>query len=645
MNLVPFTFNGGTINNGTTMIASMQTEGQLAPSVDIIETTRTNAFPLYAGKEFNSKILPIFVNMPSGAGTLINSLNQILDPTDTSERVFVCKDTLNSNKEWYVNAVVKQHADYGPNHAEYVLYTADPIWKAVTGGSVSYSGTSSPGTVLGTVSGNRITKPIITITPGAAKSGSYAYKRFIDVVNPNTSAFSSYPVNVVDDGSGTAVWDSGTLIAGGTIISAVGNDVRVISDGTELGRWFGNINSGTTKVWANIDLKPKQDLTLKAALGTTTPTEIEFQHYKSNLKALKSIPASGILKTPTGEHIAYTDIEVNSYKISGITRGIHNTTPGTIALGGTVTWLEHESWLVYGNASAIAPDQDDDLEPAINLVTSNNIYHDWDVFGEFDGQRTLSWKPSVVSSRGKESLTYGGNEGTTDADPFTDMGMNANGYLVGSRWQSESCDLRWDLYHPAGGTNVIYGGEVYKATTPYPLYRRLRKSINGKDYINVYNVTAPTAAGTWESFAGTTSLTGAKKYLRWQLYGGMNAVASASAFLEIDDFSMNLDSTSTPLVTLGAEQPNYNLDMTITNATTGEAIVLNYIMAVGHSLTIDCVNKTVKYDNDLSALSALTANTNRSDWMTMLSGTNTITIEEDGMTNMAINITWEETSL
>jgi phage-related protein len=125
----------------------------------------------------------------------------------------------------------------------------------------------------------------------------------------------------------------------------------------------------------------------------------------------------------------------------------------------------------------------------------------------------------------------------------------------------------------------------------------------------------------------------------------MNAVASASAFLEIDDFSMNLDSTSTPLVTLGAEQPNYNLDMTITNATTGEAIVLNYIMAVGHSLTIDCVNKTVKYDNDLSALSALTANTNRSDWMTMLSGTNTITIEEDGMTNMAINITWEETSL
>ena len=225
------------------------------------------------------------------------------------------------------------------------------------------------------------------------------------------------------------------------------------------------------------------------------------------------------------------------------------------------------------------------------------------------------------------------------------MGMNANGYLIGARWQSESCDLRWDLYHPAGGTNVIYSGEVYKATTPYPLYRRLRKSINGRDYINAYNVTAPTAAGTWEAFAGTTSLTGAKKYLRWQLYGGMNAIASASAYLEVGDFSLDLDTTSTPVVTLGAEQPNYNLDMTIYNSTTGESIVLNYIMAVGHSLTIDCVNKTVKYDNDLSALSALTVDTNRSDWMTMNTGVNTITITEDGMADMAISITWEETSL
>lgn len=647
MKLIPFTFNGGTIHDGVNYKAHLQTEGQLSPNVDIIEVKRTNNFPQYAGKEFNSKLLPITIDIPSGAGTLVDSLNEILDTTDLTERVFICKDELNSNKEWYVNAVVQRHADYGPHHAEYILYTADPVWRAVTGGSVGYSGTSSPGTVLGTVSGNRVAKPVITITPGAAKTGSYAYKHFIDISNPSNVAYTAYPVNVVDDGSGTAVWDSGTLVAGGTISSAAGNDVRVIMDGSEVGRWFGDFNSGTTKVWANVDLTPKTYMTLNAALGTATPSEIVFKKNSTNYTNLKKLPSSGILKTPANEFLSYSDIELNSYKVTGITRGLYGSTVGTVALGGTVTWLEHETWLVYGNASAEAPIQDDNLEPIIDHSTSDNITHDWNLFGEIDGQRTLSWKPTILRTRGKESYTYGGNQGTVDTDPFTDIGMAAIGYVYGSRWQAEDCNLLWNLYHPAGGTQAVYSGEMYKSTTTYPTYKRLYKSTNGiSGYWRVAAyLTTPTTAGSWEAFAGTVALTSNYKHFMFNLAGGMSALASASSYLEVGDFTMNLATANVPSVSIGTAQPNYNLDMVIENTTTGEAINLNYVMEVGHTLTIDCVNKTVEYDNNLSALSALSIDTNRNDWMTLNPGANTITITEDGMTDMDITITWEEVSL
>ena len=648
MKLVPFTFNGGTLNNGSSLIAVLQTEGQLIPSTNIIEVSRTNNFPEYAGKEFESKYLPIVINMPANGSTLVDSVNEILDTTDTTERVFVCKDSANSSKEWYVNAVVQRQVDYGPTFAEYILYAADPVWRSVTGGSASIAATATPGTLSGTVDGNRIARPIITIKPTGAKTGSYAYKRFIEVYNPSTSqALTAYPVNLIDDGSGTAVWNSGTLVAGGTIESAAGYDVRVYVDNAEVPRWFGAFNTATTSVWSNVSLKPKVELTLRENLGTTSVSEILFVKNKANYKSLTKLPAAGVLRTSTGERIAYTDCQPKDYKIAGtITRATRNSSAGTVAKGGTVFWLEHDVYLLYGNSTATAPDQDDNYQPAITLVDSNNITHKWDTFGEGDGLRSLSWFPAVISSRGKESYTYGGNQGTADTDPFTDMGMAAKWYMYGNRAQSESCNLVWDLYHPVGGTQIIYNGEFYKATSSYPSYRRvMRAAANKTSYTQVTNLAAPTTAASWESFAGTTTFSGAYPKWRWQLQGGLAAITDNAAYLEVNDFTLSLSPTNRPVVTMASQEANYQLDLNIKNNTTGEAIDVKYTMAINKTLTLDCATNTATYDDGQPAASAVATNTSRDYWLHLDPGVNEIVITEEGLTGLTISLTWEERKL
>jgi len=644
----PFTYNGATINNAN-FTPTLETEGQLIPSTNIIEVERTNNFPEYAGKEFESKLLPLQVQIGTATG-LIDTLNGILDTTDKTMHAFVVKDE--NNKQWYVNAVVQKQIDYGPNNAEYVLYAADPIWRAVDSSSAALSATASPGTVLGTVGGNRIAYPEINIIPGGAKSGGYAVKRFIEIYNPSDEiAYVSYPLNIVDNGSGTASWASSALVAGGTISSASGYDVRLVLDNTEVDRWFGNFNTGTTKVWSNISLQPKVELTLASALGTTTPDAIEFdkstrEAKKNNYNALVKLPSSGILKTAGTEYIYYSAVEPKSWKVTGITRGTRNSPIGTAAAKGTLLYIEHDAYLMYGNASAIAPDQDDNYEPAISLTDSNNISHKWAVFGEIDGLRPLQWFPSVVSTRGKESYTYGGNQGTKDTDPYTEMGMAAIGYSVGSRAQAESCVLEWNLYHPAGGTQIIYAGETYRGTNSYPKLRRIQKSNAGNKYVEVVNIGTPTNAGSWTAFAGTSALGGTYTRFKWDLYGGLSAIADNAAYAEMNDFTLNLATAKVPVVTMRAEEDNYRLDMTIENVTTGESIDIDLTMGIGQELDILCAsNNAYIYDDGTPANSAITTNTARDYWLKLVPGVNQIVVTEEGLTDVGITIFWRESAL
>ncbi len=648
MNLKPFTFNGATIDDGVNYNATLMTEGQLSPSSEIIEVSRTNNFPVYAGKEFQSKILPLMVEFVTGGTADRDWLNTVLDSTDTTERTFVCKDTDDSNKQWYVSAVVKKHTDMGPSHAEYILYAADPVWKSVNPGTITTTLTASPGTIMGTVGGGFAAYPTIYITPGSAKTGSYAYKRFIEIYNPSSSiTYVNYPVNIVDNGSGTGTWNSSALVAGGTITSAAGNDVRFMMDNSERDRWFGNFNTGTTTVWSNVSLKPKVELILASALGTTSVSELEFKHnnkdYRSITRtALRKLPSAGLLKTPANEYIYYADVEPDNFKVTNISRAVRGSTVGTVAAGGTLLFIEHDAWLMYNNSAAVAPTQDDEQEPAISLTASSNISHKWETFGELAGNRSLQWFPSLLSTRGGQSYTYSGNHGTQNTDPFTEMGMACIGYAVGSRAQAESANMAWDLYHPAGGTQVIYSGETYSATNSYPKYRRLQKSNSGEKYTDVSNIATP-APGTWTNFSGTVALGGTYNRFRWNLYGGLTAVTDNAAYFEVNDFTLPLQSANVPVVTMRDQQNNYRIDMTIENVTTGESIDIDWTTGLGKYLFIDCQNNQA-YDNDdlTPANSAITPNSQRDYWLKLLPGVNEIVITEEGLTDVSVEIYWEE---
>lgn len=646
MNLVPFTYGGATITDNIKYSTTLDTEGMLIPSNEILEVNRTNNFPAYAGKEFQSKLIPIKVELIAAGTPDIDELNKIFDPTDTDEKAFVCKDLDDSNKLWYVDAVVKSQTDYSANYSEYLLYAADPLWKTLYNGgtlTVSMASSSAFGTIA--VGGNKEALPVFFIIPTQAKGTEYAYRRFVTLYNTSNRDFGNYPVNLTDNGTGTAYIAGSELVAATKMIFNAA-DLRIFVDGSETYRYIGGTpNSGTTKVWANINLPTGRSMTLGTAIGTSDSAgTIWFEDTQDNKTAIKALPATGLLDS-NGEIFSYLAKDWPNCNVSGVTRSAKLTSAGSHAVGGTFNWIPHDIWMVYGNPAATTLTIDYNYKPAFDNHVSNNKYWSYTEFGEYDGKRKFMWIPGKAISQGGLSHWYTGNEGTTKADPIEEMGCAVQAWKNGSRWQSELANIVWNLYQPAGATTLVYSGEKYIATSnSWP------DIINGFSYTNgieyTYNkLAAPASYGSWQSFSGTITPASGQRYWRWQLYGSIMGAASNTTYLECGSASLYLDEY--PYVSLGTENNNYHLFMAIRNNTTGEKMWVKTVMGLNETLVIDCNSKVVYLQDDgTNLINALTLDSVRDEWFTLSPGTtNLLDFGEAGATGVNIIMVYRERNL
>ena len=658
MNLQPFTYNGGTLNNGTTLIAKIMTEGQLSPSSNILEVTRTNNFPVYAGKEIESKLIPVVINMPNGSGTLVDYVNGILDTTDTSEHQLICKDTLGSNKQWYVDAVVERQTEFGPNVAEYSVYTADPVWKSVTPGTVTWGGTASPGTITATPAGNKYALPVFSITPTVARGTSFTYKRFITAYNPSNVDYGNYQVNFTDNGSGTAYMSGAALVAG-TKLQSDGDDLRIYSDGKEIYRWFGGtVNSATTLVWGNIKLPPNSELTVKDAIAPgDTVTSIEFNDTNANRKALTAIPRRGILKSSAGELFVYTSLKITQDTVFGVTRAAKGSTAGTVTAGGTLTYIPHDIWMMYGAPELTAPEQDEDerfnnitynKEPIIDLTTSNNRVWDYNDFYDRGNNRSGTWKPKKLLAKGVTSGWYGGNRGTVGTNPASELGLTIQSYQEWLRWYPDNAFIAWDLYQPARFGTVVYSGEKYHGTiNSWP-------NITGWSYGNTFNpqqwpttnIASPSSFGSWQSFSGTITPSTSSAYWRLTMRGSVLGRRLNASYLECSDVTGYIPPANAAYVSMGAEQDAYQINLTIKSNRTAEWIKISGPMKLNETITVDCKNKTVTLNDGTNAINYLDLSSSRDEWLTLTPGvSNPIVFTETGLAGQTIVMTYEDRSL
>jgi hypothetical protein len=423
-----------------------------------------------------------------------------------------------------------------------------------------------------------------------------------------------------------------------SLIQADGDDIRVVVDGVEAPRWLSGMNTAATKVWTNINLNPLKTATIKTAIANTGAVGTIDLYLGSRadisiaIVFLAGIRSTGGIVKIDNELFTYTGIDQAKRTLTGVIRASKGTSMAAHTTQTTITFIEHDIWLMYGNPSAGAPDQDETKKPIIDLAASTNdswVYAD---FWDTGGIRAGCWKPAVVKTLGRWSGCYGGISATY-TDLATVLGMHIAAYEAGGKWKAETATLEWSLYHPAGITQVSSDGSYYRSNLNWPLTASslLRGNSNGSNWVAQWTIASPISMKSWPAWTKNGEALGATyNNIKFSFSGSTGANAYEEANFEVANVTLTLDSTKRPAVTALAEQPNYWMDCKITNTTTGEWLSIAYLMNLNSVITIDCENKTAYYDDNSVILGALQFSTPRLDWLNLSPGANVLQYDDVG---------------
>jgi len=639
MNLLPYSFNGTLINDGTNFVSAFTGGWQFlqAPSNEV-EVIRTYLPPVHGAKVLQSRNVVLTITMRGTTHTQIDTLRALFDTQDQTPHEFIAIDIDDSNRQWYIETTCIQMQNMRGTTVEFVLHVHDSVWKTVTPSTGSKAVTASGDQVTLTALGNKNAHPVISITPTTLPASTYAYQRRVDVRNATTQNLQTYPVEITGGG-----WDTATLVSGGKML-ATGDDCRVMVDGIETTRWLADINTNHTKVWIALSLAPKIELLLNANIANSGLVDIVIKNNSANQKLLKTLPSGAILLI--GSEIFIGGVpNVSLMKIPMTARAVKGTSAAAHTAGATIYWIPHDIWIVYGYLSADAPVGDDSLEPLFNLSSSTNsswVYNT--AFFDANNDRTGGWAAVLNSSNGDLSHYYTATLDTM-ADLATAMGASINAFQKGTKWVAEKAAISWDLVNQCGFSNVTASGKQYRTTATWPSVASFRHSSNGKDWSTDWNQTSPAGTSSWTAWSkGSTAISGSPTNVQFYFSGVQPATANAVASFEVLAVTLALVGANVPTVNFAAEQSNCQLACTITNVSTGESFSINYPAMTNKTMVVDCNLHSVVEDSQ-PAISALSLSTIRVEWLDLVPGANVIQYDQTGTGNVTLGFSWENRSL
>ncbi|HUV90770.1 MAG TPA: hypothetical protein VMY80_14025 [Anaerolineae bacterium] len=455
---------------------------------------------------------------------------------------------------------------------------ADPYWWSISSTTISRSVTATGQTLSVTNHGTAYSEPIIRITPTQVKASGYSYKRWLAVYNRVARALSNYPIEVTTQ-AGTG-FNHQALVGAGHA-QADGDDLRVTVDGVEVNRWLDGPNTATCKVWVNLTYQVGQSAILAETFGAGDSIS------SISVDDVSDFPSSGILYNPTsGEAFTYTARDDVLNRFSGVTRAAKGTTAATNTSGQTLWWVQHDVWLLYGNASATAPVTDDNVKPILELDLSTNTSWVYEVFGEDDGLRTASW-------------VYWYYSGTPEQYTATMLGTANPWEVLGMEGRIGSTQHRLYLYNPCGITNADFtNGLAYSGNPTWSKQVSIQSGTDGSTWVDEYNLPNLSDHGVWEAWSRNEALTTGSLYAALFVWSLTNVDC-----LEAGDCTLTLNSAGTPGIVLGDEQGSYDLDATITmveDGADGVAMRLQCTLDLNQTLEVDCGERTVTYLADNS---------------------------------------------
>lgn len=280
MRLSLYTYNGTQINDVTNFYAMFAQENYAQGGTDVVFIKRPYVRPVYAGKVLSYYQLILKITMMGNQYTQIDTLKALFNVEDQTAHKLICKDTGNdseSSKQWYIYATTASFKYESNKTVVVTLAVADPVWTSVTEYSASKNVTASGQTLTVTTGGNVNAHPRIEIIPTGVRGAGFAYKRNVNILNPNSVALPNYAIEITGGG-----WNTSALLSYTT------NKVLI------------NKTGGIT------------------AADTTIPYDTETGTF----------PLSGLAMIEN-EQIRYTG--KSGGNITGVTRGVNGTTAATHA--------------------------------------------------------------------------------------------------------------------------------------------------------------------------------------------------------------------------------------------------------------------------------------------------------------------------
>src|SRR5581483_1217480 len=375
MNLLPYTWNGYAINdwkwNGTNV-------GEWSSEFPMGQRANLKATGVYSPIAYNYPKLSTvqaadhYIVVTFHPKSLTHSLSYMREQLkqwfpvgeDYTPHQLIAQDIEDSNRQWYLSGIPVSVDQNDAGEFQVTIALSDPVWRVATASTTgNFAVNANPTTKNLTVIGNVPAQPVITIAPQSARTGSYSYKRYVKIYNSTTKAF-PFAVSTVDITFGGL--DTAALV---TAVKALanGDDFRVYVDGNEIYRWFGTgtkaFNQTGTLVWCNIPHSPGQVGTLLGALPNNgTAVTVTFKKTAANLVVLKALAAAINQAFIIGNEIftySRANVDLVNYQITSCNRAQKTTSFAAHSAGDSVTWIEHDVWVLYGNSSASAPDIDD----------------------------------------------------------------------------------------------------------------------------------------------------------------------------------------------------------------------------------------------------------------------------------------------
>jgi hypothetical protein len=652
MILIPYSYNGTSLQSTDYSSSFPREQANLQINTQPGYIKRAGAVPVFAGKDFQPHTLNLEIIMQHSFMTLFESLNQLFDTKDETPRQFICTDSEDSNKQYYVYATAQQVlGGHDGTMAVVTLALDDPIWQTVTQNSHTWTIASSTSTTDVTNNGNDYAFPIFEITPTSNPSTDFIYSVYLQVLPQSDKPWTSRPLCIT--GATDTTFDTAALVAAGKM-QADGDDLRVFRNGVPVDFWISGINTTDTKVWVVSDMPAARNMTLKTAIGATdTVTEVELNYTSANLTVISDMPNKGVLIIDSGlgttdtEELIYTAKTVTDKKLAFTinSRNARNTLAFDHAAGASVRHLPYGFRIDYGNATATAPTIDNTTKPLVNLSTSNNGTFVYTTFFDVAGLRSGRWQPSIrkpsdpVFSR-SNYFTSTSDEG--DTDPATEMGLKALTYESGGIWRPDSVQLNWIGYFPDYVTSFSASGEQNQTASSIPTFGMFyaANGIDSRTPLWAVSAQATTDYGTWTTWTKATTdatVPANTDYLKWTMSGTILGTSDLYAKAGISALTVNF--TSPPHVMIRSETTAaVKLNMTIANTTNGESFDLLLPVEVNDTVYVDTDPEfpTVTYKGEVIN-GAIRINGVRSAWLKLNPGSNTLTF--DNLQSVSNNFT------